>query len=100
MDTDQVRLQLDGLLVAGEGLVQLPGEVKGLSQVMVRSREIRLQLDGLAEGSDGFNELPLIHQDDTETVPGNRIVRLQCQGRGVEADRLFRSEERRVGKEG
>lgn len=54
------RVDLDFLLVAGDGLVQLVLLRQGVTEGAVAPGVFRVELDGLAVGGDGFVQLPLL----------------------------------------
>ena len=47
------RVELDGLPVAGDGLVQLALVLQRIAQVVVGHGGLRVEFDGLAEADDG-----------------------------------------------
>ena len=55
-----VRVEFDGLLVAGDGLVQLALVLQRNAQVGVGLGELRVEFDGLPVAGDGLVQLALV----------------------------------------
>ena len=60
MDLAQVRVELDGLLVCGDGLLQLILLLIGETQVVVGFSVVGVELNGCLELGDGLIELILV----------------------------------------
>ncbi len=67
-----LRVEFDGLLVAGDGLVHWPLPMQRIAQVVVGAGELRVEFDGLLVAGDGLVHLALAAQRNAQVVVGRR----------------------------
>ncbi len=88
MGHGELRVEFDGLLVAGDGLVQLALAIQRKAQVGVGFGVLGVEFDGLLEAGDGLVQLALGPQRSAQVVVGLRELRVEFDGFLVAGDGL------------
>ena len=85
-----LRIEFDGLLVAGDGLVQPPLGLQRQAQAGVGLGQLRIGFDGLPVAGDGLVQPPLHFQSIAEVVVRLGILRVDGDGLLEAGDGLVR----------
>ena len=82
------RIDFDGFVVTGDGLVEVPLVRKGIAEQEVGCGVFRVEFDGLAPAGDGLVQFALASQDNAEVVVGQRVFRVEFDGLAPVGDGL------------
>jgi hypothetical protein len=87
MERSEIRLELQGLPVTGDGLLKLAQFFEGSGQVVVDTGGVRLQLQSPLVAGNGFHDVPLDSQGDPQITVSAGPIRLQLEGTPVVGNR-------------
>ena len=90
MGQGELRVEFDGLLVPGDGLVDLSLLLQRNAQVVAGQGELQLEFDGLFEAGDGLVQLTFLPQCKPQVVVGQGELRVEFDGLLVAGNGLVR----------
>ena len=90
MELGEFRVEFDGLLVAGDGLVQLALVLSAMPRLLWALAYFGSSSMAFLQAGDGLVQLALVHQRKAKSVVGRRVGRGGGDGRLVPAQPLVR----------